>query len=460
MLGNQREEDKEPSTTCVSPNESFLLFGHKGEAEYDYMGELVSTMFEATKINACHDRSPPASLKNTYSFWEELKRAPNSTQSCARRCNGHEEQNGREKGAETKSNKVSATEALEVVPEASPSRVVAAGVSNEPTVPPTESILDELRDIQALLQTLFTQHVEIRAILMDQLYRGTERVESSPFSFSWIRELIFGHGGCQWSPSASLDGHSPAVDEGSDNDIYIIPGKIHGECEWRRHLATAMQHARGAYEAYALESLLLAITAENFDDWHSLLVDDHNWNFLQGVSRDQWDKIVASCLSETLRKQIAGKAPLPTEPVVDPVYFGECGPGSNAVQGVNPSRSVMPSPRVIATFIYRALLRHVRSMCSEAEKKRAEMALSHTITPDGRKSLFIPSTDPLILTLETLLNRCTVAFPDSVAFPRTLASLLAAQGREEESLKFFHQVIHLRPTHMLTDLFAASGSTL
>ncbi|RNF12515.1 uncharacterized protein Tco025E_06468 [Trypanosoma conorhini] len=227
--------------------------------------------------------------------------------------------------------------------------------------------------------------------------------------------------------------------------------------EWRHHFSSAKWHARNGRAALAMEFTLLAISADGFDAWRSLLVHEANWNRLGGSDRQRWYCLVAAKLSELLDRRGGaltarlgeqnGAVRLAGEEALN----GEGGSDRHAQQQEEQQQAAPTdrweqlTPDLLASFLRRMSWNYAEEKTASALSRAARNAE----TPSTEACL--PSHEDIGAALEGLLSASIAAFPSSAALFYLLASLRAIQGREEESLQLLREMMRIDPLHLLRE---------
>ncbi|EKF30951.1 hypothetical protein MOQ_005219 [Trypanosoma cruzi marinkellei] len=234
-----------------------------------------------------------------------------------------------------------------------------------------------------------------------------------------------------------------------DGENYMTSG-------WKRDFSYAKWHARHGRAALAMESLLLAISSDEFDAWRSLLVEEPHWNRLRGIDRQRWYCLVAVKLSELLDKRNSRRRIFPAKspneqrgascPAEEVLNEEEDNDGREARQEVPTDRRNSLTVDLLAPFLRRMSWYYAGEKQSNNERVAAA---ERTGTLSGE---MIPTSHEAIgAALEDLLLASIATFPHSAVLFYLLASMRAIQGRQEESLHFLGEVIRLDPSHLLRE---------
>ncbi|EKG02488.1 hypothetical protein TCSYLVIO_006482 [Trypanosoma cruzi] len=241
----------------------------------------------------------------------------------------------------------------------------------------------------------------------------------------------------------------------SSNPV-AVDGENYRTSGWKRDFSYAKWHARHGRAALAMESLLLAISSDEFDAWRSLLVEDPNWNRLRGIDRQRWYCLVAVKLCELLDKRNSRRRNLPAKspseqcgascPMEEDMNEEADNDGQEARQEVPTDQRVPLTADLLAPFLRRMSWFYAVEKQSDKERVAAAEAeaagtLSGGMTP--------PSHEAIGAALEDLLLASIATFPHSAVLFYLLASMRAIQGRQEESLHLLGEVIRLDPSQLL-----------
>ncbi|KAH9586403.1 hypothetical protein LSM04_009767 [Trypanosoma melophagium] len=222
--------------------------------------------------------------------------------------------------------------------------------------------------------------------------------------------------------------------------IEIFSQDNYTSVEWRRNFASAKWHARHARAEMAMEMLLLAITSEDFDQWHSLLVEDQEWNHLRGVERQQWDSLVAAKVTELLRRGS-------DENVRREQREQQQQQQQQSEEGENlcTRRRASLQPELLVPFIQRISSRYAM------EKMQHEAMVQSVIDTGTLSQEEVPSRSHNFFgtEIEDLLIASLSNFPENVDLLYLMASFRGLQSRTEDSIELLKHVLSIDPSYLL-----------